>query len=88
MAAAAPLRAIVFPRRGEQPESWVSELSAGQALTQLTGSDLTMTQGTIAAHFEQLAALAEGVPAFSLEVGSDPSTIPAAVREAMRASGR
>ena len=88
VAAAAPLRAIVFPRRGEQPESWVSELSAGRALTQLTGSDLTMTQGTIAAHFEQLAALAEGVPTFSLEVGSDPSTIPAAVRDAMRASGR
>jgi hypothetical protein len=78
--ASARVAAILLPRLSDLPTSEIEPVSAGRALSALTGEALSLEPGQVAAGFERVSALAEGVPAFRLHVGRDPATIPAAIR--------
>jgi hypothetical protein len=75
----APIVAILLPRLSDAPTSTIAPVTAGRALATLTPEALSLEPGDVRTGFERVSRLASGVPAFRLEVGRDPASIPAAV---------
>lgn len=77
----APLRAIAVPAISGRPETRLLPIGGGQALGALAPSTVLQLPGTGAATMRSLAAAARSVPCFRLEVGTDPTQVPAAISE-------
>lgn len=77
--ATAPLRAIAIPEIVEREETVARPASSGVALAALAPSTLLQLPGTGERAMARLSALVRSVPCHRLEVGSDPSKIPAAI---------
>jgi hypothetical protein len=77
--ASAGLRALAFPRLAPTPESRLAPLGRGRALATLTGAALSVEPGRVAENFALLSEVAETVPAYALELGTDPEGIVAAL---------
>jgi hypothetical protein len=76
----APLRAIAFPRLASEPGTTYEPVAAAHALRSLAGCLLTVGPADLAAAFDTAAAICRRVPAYVLNVGTDPAGIPVALR--------
>lgn len=81
-----PLRAIVVPCVAPSGRVSVGPIPAGAALRALGPPSVLQIRGAGARAFAQLAALAERLPAFTLQVGPDLGAVVAAVRRVLDAA--
>ena len=73
--------ALAFPRLADGARSTAIPLRPARAASELLRNALSVTTGRLDAVFATLTDIAAAVPAFTLEVGSDPAGIAAAVEE-------
>lgn len=78
-----PLRVIVVPRVAASGRVTLRPIGPGTALRALGPPSVLQIPGTGPEAFARLAALAEQLPAFALEVGPDLRAVVAAVRRAI-----
>ena len=76
----APLRAIAFPRLSSARGTTHERVSAAHALRLLSGCLLTVGPVDLAEGFDGAASICRHVPAYVLNVGTDPAGIPTALR--------
>jgi len=75
----AELRAIVLPSITGDSETSFRRSTRPEALAGLAPSTMLQLPGTSEATLTRLSALARAVPAYRLEAGTDPATIPPAI---------
>jgi hypothetical protein len=80
-APSARIAALAFPRLADGARSEARPLRPAQAASELLRNALSVTPERVEAVFTALTGIAAGVPAYSLEVGSDPAGVAAAVEE-------
>lgn len=83
-----PIRAVVLPRPAPQRPTAIAPASRAEALMRIAPSSLFLPLGAGRDGVRRLRDLVQHVPAYWLDAGEDASSIPAAVREAARRSGR
>jgi len=71
-----PVRAILLPRVTGRPETRLKRVSVAMTLAALAPSTIFQLPRAGGEAFKFLAAFARGLPCFSLEAGTDLSTIP------------
>jgi hypothetical protein len=78
LARSATLRALVFPRVGDDPQARIAPIGRAEALLALAPSSLFQIPNRQlgAAGFARLAQLVERVPCFRMTTGSDLASIP------------
>jgi hypothetical protein len=76
-----PLRAILMPRVTGRRSTRVLDSTHAAALSALAPSTILQRRPPAPEALSELARVVQGVPAYVLEVGSDPSTIPDAILE-------
>jgi hypothetical protein len=79
-----PLRALLIPRVTAQTGSCLTPCSPLEALAAMAPSTVAQLPNAGPPDMERMAALASGIPAFILHLGSDPTQIPDVVRSALR----
>ena len=77
------IRALAVPRLGDTPQSAVHPAPKGKALLALAPTSVMFMPGNPSAAMAVLADLVRALPTYWLEVGRDPTTIPAAVGEVL-----
>jgi hypothetical protein len=84
MSSGFPLRALLIPQVRVQTDTYLTPCGPREALAAMAPS--TVAQLPIAGQpdMERMAALAAGLPAFILHLGSDLTQIPDVVRSALR----
>jgi hypothetical protein len=85
--ASARIAVIAFPRLSEDRASSIGLVERSGMLRQLVPTAMSAGAGSLRRDFALLAELAERVPAVSLQVGTDPATIPAAVERLLEQGG-
>jgi hypothetical protein len=78
--ASAPLRAIAFPRPASERGTTYERVSAARALRLLAGCLLSVGPADLAGAFDVAASICRRLPAYVLDVGTDPAGIPMALR--------
>jgi hypothetical protein len=76
VAARLPVKAILLPRVTGRPETRLKRVSVAMTLAALAPSTIFQLPRAGGEAFKFLAAFARGLPCFSLEAGTDLSTIP------------
>jgi hypothetical protein len=74
-----PLRAILVPRITGRAETKVRPTSSATGLRALAPNTMFQLTGFDTAAFETIAAVVKEVPCYTLEIGTDRATIPAAI---------
>ena len=75
----APLRAILVPRVTDAAETTVRPCTAGAALTAVAPNTMLQLPGNGRPAMELLSSVVRAVPCHHLDLGADPSLIPAAI---------
>lgn len=88
MAADVPLSAIVLPRFTGAAHPSYRPISTVQALAALSASTLRQLPGAGQADYDRMRRLARRLPAYALELGTDPSEIPPVMARLMAEAGR
>lgn len=78
-----PLRAILMPRVTERRSARILDATPAAALSALAPSTILQRRPPAREALSELSRIVQGVPAYVLEVGSDVSTIPDAILEAI-----
>jgi len=86
LAIALPIKAILLPRITTSPKSRLERASAGRILAGLAPSTLFQLPGEDQSTLRSLARLVTQVPNYVLNLGTDFTTIPDAVHEALARS--
>lgn len=84
--AEAPLRALAMPRIGEGPETRAVPCSRGALLAAMAPSTMLQLAGASEETMRRLTRIVGSVPCFSLEVGSEPDGVAAAVEAMLEAA--
>ncbi len=82
----APLRAIAVPRVGRGRDTTSRRCTSGAALAMVAPSTMLQLPGNGEPAMRWLAELVTSVPTYELELGSEPSLIPPALKSLMDAS--
>jgi hypothetical protein len=82
------LRALLIPRVTAQTGTCVTPCSPLEALAAMAPSTVAQLPNAGQPDMERMAAIAAGLPAFILHLGSDSAQIPDAVRNVLRSAPR
>lgn len=79
----APLRSVIVPRISGRRTTTIEPCPRGAALAALAPSTMLQLPGTNATMMRGLREIVAAVPSYRLDVGTDPSLIPAAIEKAL-----
>jgi hypothetical protein len=82
-----PIRAVLLPRVTEAASAHLTPATAAEAFKALAPSSLLQVPGGGPQLLQTLKRLVHQLPAFHLNLGADPATIPPAIDAAIAASG-
>jgi hypothetical protein len=84
MSAGFPLRAVLMPRVTAHTDTYLSPCGPAEALAAMAPSTVAQLPNSGQTDMERMAAIAAGLPTYTLHLGTDLSQIPDVVRSALR----
>jgi len=82
-----PIRAVLLPRITDQPHARLKDATSAEAFRALAPSTLLQVPGAGPGLLQALGRLVKQVPAYHLELGADPESIPKAIESVLAMAG-